>query len=155
MIKVLFVCHGNICRSVAAEFIFKALIKERHLESLFQVASRATSNEEIGNNIYPPMQKALLRQGIAFQAHYAKQITQKDYDEYDYIFLMDSYNLKTIRYVIQNDEKQKIKLLSNFISASKEVEDPWYTGLFDEVVLQLKDYCTKCLEQILKENEER
>jgi len=154
MIKVLFVCHGNICRSVAAEYIFKALVKEKKKESLFEISSRATTSEEAGNDIYPPMKKALAHQNIPFSFHRAQQITLQDYEKYDYIFLMDSYNLQTIRYVIPNDEKHKIMLLSDFVHALKEVEDPWYTGLFDEVVLQLKDYCSKCLNRILKESEE-
>ena len=153
MIKILFVCHGNICRSVAAEYIFKAIVKEKNMESLFQISSRATTTEEEKNDIYPLMKKALTRQHIPFSFHQAKQITLKDYEEYDYIFLMDTYNTRTIRYVIPQDDQHKIMLLSDFVHASKEVDDPWYTGLFDEVVLQLKDYCLKCFTCILKESE--
>lgn len=127
MRKILFVCHGNICRSVMAEFILKNRTKDIYCES------RATSNEEIGNDIYPPAKKCLDKHGIKYDRHHAKRITQDDYDNFDEIYIMDYNNLCNIKYCVE-DKDNKIKMLCN-----EEVEDPWYTGDFETVYYQISD----------------
>lgn len=120
-------CHGNICRSVMAEFILKNRTKDIYCES------RATSNEEIGNDIYPPAKKCLDKHGIKYDRHHAKRITQDDYDNFDEIYIMDYNNLCNIKYCVE-DKDNKIKMLCN-----EEVEDPWYTGDFETVYYQISD----------------
>lgn len=120
-------CHGNICRSVMAEFILKNRTKDIYCES------RATSNEEIGNDIYPPAKKCLDKHGIKYDRHHAKRITQDDYDNFDEIYIMDYNNLRNIKYCVE-DKDNKIKMLCN-----EEVEDPWYTGDFETVYYQISD----------------
>lgn len=129
MIKVLFVCHGNICRSPMAEFIFKDLVKEDDKE--FHIESRATSREEIGNPVYPPAKRKLKEYGILCDGKVAKQITKEDYEKFDYIICMDNNNLRNIRYVVGEDTYNKISLLMEWTGEKKEVSDPWYTGDFE------------------------
>ena len=110
MKKILFVCHGNICRSVTAEFVFKHLIKLNNLESKYYVESRATTREEIGNDIYPPMKRTLINNGISVSRHYATQITLSDYKNFDLILLMDEENMYGIKRIIPEDYLKKIHL---------------------------------------------
>ena len=138
MKKIIFVCHGNICRSVAAEYIFRNISKD------FIVYSRATSCEEIGNDIYPPMKRELIKNNIPFDRHYAKRIDYKDYLDADYIFYMDEENHYSLTRMFGNDNK--IKPIYNWTPSINEIEDPWYTGRFDLVVRQI----TKCVQDILK-----
>lgn len=145
MYKVLFVCHGNICRSSAAEYIFKSLIKENHLESSFCCASRATSREEIGNDIYPPMKRVLINHKIEIEKHYASQITKKDYDDYDLILLMDEENMYGIRRIIPYDLNNRIYLLKDYVGLTGEIEDPWYTGRYEQVYQEIYE----CLERLI------
>ena len=145
MKTVIFVCHGNICRSVAAEYIAKLLLIKYHLDEKFNVISRATSTEEIGNDIYPPMKRALYNKEIPFYSHHAKQINQKDYDEADYIFYMDNYNKRNLSYLI-DDYKGIVEPITKYTSEISIIDDHWYTGQFDEVVNQL----TMCIEDIIK-----
>ncbi len=119
--KILFVCHGNICRSPMAEFILKSLNKGIYCES------RAVSREEEGNDIYPPAKACLRKHGIPFERHYARKITQEDYENYDEIYVMDELNMKNIHRII-DDHDHKIKYLLN-----RDIEDPWWTGQYDKV----------------------
>ena len=137
MKTIIFVCHGNICRSVAAEYIFKNMNNE------YIVLSRATSNEEIGNDIYPPMKRELTRQGIPFDRHYAKRIDYDDYQKADIIFYMDSENLYTLNRMFPNSNK--IFPIYKYTPSISEIEDPWYTGRFDLVVSQIK----QCIKDII------
>lgn len=127
MRKILFVCHGNICRSVMAEYILKSKTKDIYC------LSRATSSEEAGNDIYPPAKRCLDKHHIPYDRHIAKRITQQDYDEFDEIYVMDSYNLRNINYCI-DDRDHKVKMLSD-----KEIADPWFTGDFETVYKQLNE----------------
>ena len=145
MKTIIFVCHGNICRSPAAEWIFKQKLIKYHLDEKFNVISRATSTEEIGNDIYPPMKRALYNKEIPFYSHHAKQITQKDYDNADYIFYMDNNNLRWLCHLI-DDYKGIIKPITYYSSDIDYIDDPWYTGQFDEVVEQIE----KCSEDIIR-----
>ncbi|MBE7013647.1 MAG: low molecular weight phosphotyrosine protein phosphatase [Ruminococcaceae bacterium] len=139
MIKVLFVCHGNICRSPMAEFIFKDLVKEDDKE--FHIESRATSREEIGNPVYPPAKRKLKEYGILCDGKVAKQITKEDYEKFDYIICMDNNNLRNIRYVVGEDTYNKISLLMEWTGEKKEVSDPWYTGDFETAYRDILKGC--------------
>ncbi len=134
MIKVLFICHGNICRSVAMNFIFRNLIKEHRKEKDIYCESRAVSREEIGNDIYPPMKKALTKYNIEYSLHHAQQITVKDYQDYDYFFVMDNENVTRMGSL---GFTKNVYLLKEFVGLKGEIEDPWYTGRYEKVVQEL------------------
>lgn len=140
MKTIIFVCHGNICRSVAAEFIFKNLIKKYHIEDRFKVFSRAVSTEEIGNDIYPPMKRTLNAHDIPFEPHHAKQITKSDYDKADFIFYMDSNNLRLLNFLL-NDCDKKFGIISKYTQNLNYIEDPWYSGEYDIVVKEIEQCC--------------
>lgn len=130
--KILFVCHGNICRSPMAEFILKALVKARGLEDLYYIESAAVSAEEIGNPIYPPAKRCLSQHGVAFdKSKCARQITRGDYARFDRIICMDASNLRLIRRIIPDDPQAKIHLLMSYTGSGRDVADPWYTGDFE------------------------
>ena len=143
MKTIIFVCHGNICRSVAAEWIAKLLAIKYHLDDKYIIYSRATSTEEIGNDIYPPMKHALYRRDIPFYSHHAKQITKEDYENADYIFYMDEYNHRNLLRMF-DDYKHIILPITKYTSELSIIDDPWYTGQFDEVV----DELMICIENI-------
>lgn len=136
MNRILFVCHGNICRSVTAEFVFKDLAARAGVAHLFEVDSAATSREEIGNPIYPMALRTLEAHGIVGARHAARQVTRKDYDHFDHLILMDSENRHGIRRIIPDDPEHKISLLLDHTDATdrahhgRDVADPWYTRDF-------------------------
>lgn len=144
MKTVIFVCHGNICRSPAAEYIMKYLLTRYSIDDQFIVLSRATSREEIGNDIYPPMKMALDEYNIPYDRHYATQITQEDYDKADYIFYMDENNRKWLSFII-NDKRDIVKPITFYSQNISSIEDPWYYGQFDDVV----DQIYRCVEDII------
>ena len=148
MKKVLFVCHGNICRSVMAEFIFKDMVSKADLADEFGIDSAATSREEIGNDIYPPAKRKLTEKGIPFGRHYARRVTAKDYDNYDYIILMDDENTRHIKRIIPDDPEGKISLLLPWAGRRGSVADPWYTGDFETCYRDILEGCTALLEKI-------
>lgn len=146
MIKILFVCHGNICRSPMAEFIMKNLVKD--FKEDFYIESRATSSEEIGNPVYPPAKRKLKEHGILCDLKTAKKMTKEDYKNFDYIILMDKNNLRNIKYIIEEDTDNKISLLLNWAGEDKEVSDPWYTGDFDTCYNDILRGCKGVLKKI-------
>lgn len=130
MKKILFICHGNICRSVSAEYIMKDLAKKNGVE--LYVSSAATSREEIGNDIYPPAKRKLKEKRIPFSRHYARQATMSDYLSYDYLICMDENNMRNLNRMFNNDPDHKIyKLLS------RDVSDPWYSNDFEKLIMIL------------------
>ena len=144
--RVLFVCHGNICRSAMAEFILKALVKARDVDSLFYIESAAVSTEEIGNPIYPPAKRCLTQHGVWFDpAKRARQVTRADYDRFDRIICMDSSNLRLIRRIIPDDPQNKIHLMMSYTGVGRDVADPWYTGDFETTFQDLLEGCEAML----------
>ena len=142
MIKVLFVCHGNICRSPMAEFVMKDLVKKAGLEGKFHIASAAVSREEIGNPVYPPARRELAKHGIRCDGHAAHQITRKELEEYDYIYYMDASNGRYLRRLFGEDAAKCQMLLSH------DVADPWYTGDFTQTWDDVLEGCTRILKEL-------
>ena len=131
MIKVLFICHGNICRSTMAESVFTNIVKTRHIDHLFEINSAATSREEIGNPPYYGTVNKLRREGIPVVPHRAVQMTKADYDYYDYLIGMDTANIRNMNRIADGDPDGKIYKLLTFAGSGRDVADPWYTGDFD------------------------
>lgn len=153
MIKVLFLCHGNICRSPMAEFILKDMVKKQGREDEFYIASCATSTEEIwrgvGNPIYPPARRELAKHGIDCGGKRAVQITEEDYSKYDIILCMDDNNMRNIKYIIPSDPQNKIHKLMDFVGGGN-VADPWYTGDFETTYRDIYAGCTALLKYLDK-----
>ena len=152
MIKIFFVCHGNICRSPMAEFVMKKLVRERGLEKEFLIASAATSREELGNPVYPPAKRKLWEHGMSCSGKTAMQMTKEDYDRYDYIIGMDSMNRRNILRIIKSDPQSKVSLLLDFTDRPHSVADPWYSGDFDAAFDDITAGCRALLEHILSYN---
>lgn len=153
MIKIMFVCHGNICRSPMAEFIFKDMVKNEGLENQIFISSSATSTEEIwngiGNPVYPPAKEELASHGLSCGAKRAVQLKKSDYSEYDLFVAMDSMNVRNIKRIFQSDRDNKIKKLMDFTERGGNVADPWYSRRFDVAYNDIFDGCTALL-KVLK-----
>ncbi len=149
MIKILFVCHGNICRSPMAEFCMKDMVKKAGISDKFEIASAATSTEEIGNPVYPPTKEVLAKHGISCTGKTARQMTKADYEYYDYIIAMDLLNLKNMKIFVGDDPQGKVSLLMSHTQRPGDVADPWYTGNFDKTWLDVLEGC-KCILNELK-----
>ena len=134
MVKVMFVCHGNICRSPMAEFIFKDMVKKNGFEEDFIIESSATSSEEIyngiGNPVYPPAREELAKSGINCDGKRAVQLTKSDYEKYDFFIAMDDNNIRNIKHIFGSDNQNKVYKLMSFTGSNADVADPWYTGNF-------------------------
>lgn len=153
MIKILFVCHGNICRSPSAEFIFKDIVKRRGVADSFYIASAATSTEEIGNPVYPPMRAELARHGIGCEGKRAVQLTRADYESYDLFIGMDGANLRNMHRILGSDPEGKIKKLMDYTHKGGDVADPWYSGRFDIAYADILAGCEGLFESLSnKEN---
>ncbi|MBE7031224.1 MAG: low molecular weight phosphotyrosine protein phosphatase [Ruminococcaceae bacterium] len=131
MTRVLFVCHGNICRSPMAEFVMKDMVERAEMTHEFEIASCATSREEIGNPVYPPAKKKLAEHGISCEGKTARQMTREDYAHYDYIIAMDRYNIRNMARFVGEDADGKVALLLDYTNRPGDVADPWYTGDFE------------------------
>ena len=151
MIRVLFVCLGNICRSPMAEFAMKDLVAREGLTQQFYIASAATSTEELGNPVYPPARRKLAEHGLDCSGKTARQITARDYDEFDYMIGMDHSNLRAMMRRYHNDPQNKISLLLDYTSRPGEVADPWYTGNFDATWQDVTEGCHGFLNKLREE----
>ena len=153
MTRIMFVCHGNICRSPMAEFIFRDMIKRKHLENEFFVASSATSTEEIwgdiGNPVYPPAKAELAKHGISCEGKRAVQLKKSDYDKYDLFIGMDSMNIRNMYRILGSDPDGKIRKLMEYTDRGGDVADPWYSGRFDVAYRDIYDGCEGLLESLI------
>ncbi len=153
--RIMFVCHGNICRSPMAEFIFKKMLEQKGLENAFTVRSSATSREEInwngmGNPVYPPAKAELKKHGISAQGKRAIQLTKEDYDKYDLFIGMDSANIRNMHRIFGNDAQNKIRKLMDYTERKGDVADPWYSDRFDIAYRDIYDGCAALLKELTK-----
>lgn len=146
MTRILFVCHGNICRSPMAEFVMKDLVRKAGLEDRFQIASAATSTEEIGRPVYPPARRKLAEHGIGCGGKTARRLTGADYGRYDLLIGMDSANIRNMNRICGGDPDGKIRLLMAYTDCPGDVKDPWYTGDFDAAWRDVLKGCQALLE---------
>ena len=155
MKRIMFVCHGNICRSPMAEFIMKDIVRRRGIAEDFVIASSATSTEEIwgdiGNPVYPPAKEELRRMGISCEGKRAVQLKKSDYDKYDLFVGMDSMNIRNMHRILGNDPEGKIRKLMDFTGKDGDVADPWYTGNFDVTRRDICEGCEALLDYLLDE----
>lgn len=147
-VKILFVCHGNICRSPMAEFVMKHLVEEEGRSDAFFIASAATSTEEIGNPVYPPARRKLAEHGIACAGKTARQMTKRDYEDFDYLIGMDGENLRNMKRMYNQDPDGKISLLMDYTSRPGSVADPWYTGDFEATWRDVLEGCQGLLNHL-------
>lgn len=143
MVKILFLCHGNICRSVMAEFMMKDLVKKAGREAEFTIRSAAVSTEELGNPIYPPARRELMKHGVAFDDHRARQIDRRDLAWFDRIYYMDASNLRNLRRLFPNEPSERFTPI-----LPRDVADPWYTGDFSATWDDLYEGCVRILKEM-------
>ena len=148
MIKILFVCLGNICRSPMAEYVFKDLVDKENLSDDFYIDSAATSSEEEGNGMYYGTRKKLIEKNINFDNHIARKIKKEDYDKYDFIIGMEESNIRNIKKIIGIDTKNKVYRLLDFSKRPRDIADPWYTGNFDITYDDIYEGCNSLLSYI-------
>ena len=149
MYRILFVCHGNICRSVGAQYILQNLVNLRNIDHAYFIDSAATSSEEIGNPVYPPMKYALEKEMIPVGNHHARQLRNSDYEKYDLLIGMDEENIWNMKRMYSDDPENKIHLLTEYTGHPDVIiEDPWYTRRFSECVAQLEEGCVGLLEYL-------
>ena len=151
MIKVLFLCHGNICRSTMAEMVLKHLVRERNIADCFYIDSAATSREEIGNGVHYGTRRKLAEVGIPCEDHRARQVTKKDYEKFDYLIVMDSNNVRNLNRIIGGDPDGKVYKLLDFTERTgASIADPWYTGNFDETYRDVLEGCEGFLKKVFE-----
>ncbi|MDO4956333.1 MAG: low molecular weight protein-tyrosine-phosphatase [Bacteroidales bacterium] len=147
MKRILFICHGNICRSPMAEFIMKDLVQKVGLENQFYIESAATSTEELGNEVYPPAKRKLAEHGISCKGKTARQITRADYNRFDMLIGMDDWNLRNMKRFWPEDSEGKIYKLMDFTNRPGDVADPWYTGDFEATWRDCLEGCEALLRE--------
>ena len=145
--RILFVCHGNICRSPMAEFVMKDLVKKSGLEDEFYIESAATSTEEIGNEVYPPAKRKLAEHGIGCKGKTARQMTRSDYDRFDLLIGMDEWNIRNMNRICGGDPENKIHMLLDYTNRPGDVADPWYTGNFEATWRDVLEGCEGIFKQ--------
>jgi len=148
MTKILFVCHGNICRSPMAEFVMKDMVKSAGIADDFRIASAAVSAEELGNPVYPPARRKLAEHGISCAGHAARQMNRADYERWDYLVCMDNSNLRRMQRICGGDPEGKMSRLMDFTSRPGDVADPWYTGDFEATWQDVCEGCRGLLERL-------
>ena len=149
MVKILFICHGNICRSPMAEFVMKDLVQKAGLDAQLEIASAATSTEEIGNPVYPPARRKLAEHGIRCDGKRARQLRRDDYTRYDLLIGMDRANVRNMERICGGDPEGKLHLLLEYTARPGEVADPWYTGDFQATWEDVEAGCTGLLQSLL------
>lgn len=149
MIKILFVCHGNVCRSTMSQFVFQDMVNKCGRQKDFQIDSAATSREEIGNGPHYGTVRKLNAEGIPVLHHRARQMTRKDYDRFDYLIGMDSANIRNMNRICEGDPEGKIYKLLEFAGAERDIADPWYTGNFDRTYEDVMEGCKALLKKFL------
>jgi protein-tyrosine phosphatase len=147
--RILFVCHGNICRSPMAEFVMKDLVEKAGVAQQFLIESAATSTEEIGNSVYPPARRKLAEHGISCQGKTARQMTRLDYGRYNLLIGMDSWNIRNMRAISGGDPEGKIRMLMDYTNRPGDVADPWYTGDFEATWRDVLEGCEALLSQLM------
>ena len=147
MHRVLFVCHGNICRSTMAEYVMRHLVRERGIEAEFQIDSAAATRDAVGMGVHRGTREVLKRHGVACGNHRARTMTRADYDRYDLIIGMDQENLYDMRRILRTDPQHKIHLLLDWTNAPRDVADPWYTGDFDTTFADVMTGCVALLDK--------
>lgn len=150
MIKILFICHGNICRSTMAEYVMKHLVREAGVEGEFYIDSAATSTEEIGNGVHHGTRRKLAQVGIPCGDHRARQVTWRDYEAFDYIIGMDNANICNLRRMLKSDPEGKISMMLDYTERPGEVADPWYTGDFEATYRDVLEGCQGLLTRLAK-----
>ena len=148
MHRILFVCHGNICRSPMAEFVMKELVSQAGREDDFYIESAATSTEEIGNEVYPPARRKLAEHGIGCKGKTARQMTRRDYDRFDLLIGMDAWNIRNMTRISGGDPEGKIRMLMDFTDRPGDVADPWYTGNCEATWRDVLEGCECLLRQL-------
>lgn len=146
--RILFVCHGNICRSPMAEFVMKHLVGKAGLEGNFYIESAATSTEEIGNSVYPPARRKLAEHGIGCQGKTARQMTRSDYERFDLLVGMDAWNIRNMTRICGGDSQEKIVMLMDYTCRPGDVADPWYTGDFEATWRDVLEGCQGLLDSL-------
>ena len=149
MTRILFICHGNICRSPMAEFVMKHLVHEAGLDNDFYIESAATSTEELGNEVYPPARRKLAEHGISCKGKRARQLARSDYDRFDLLIGMDDWNMRNILRICGDDVADKVHKLMDYTTRPGDVADPWYTGDFERTWRDVLLGCQCLLNEIV------
>lgn len=148
MKKIIFLCHGNICRSPMAEYVMKDLVKKAELENEFEITSGAVSDEEWFNPIYPPAQRKLREKGVPFGDHSAHKISKAEFDAHDLVIVMDRSNLRWLSRIVGDYPADKVHMMMEYAGASRDVADPWYTGDFEQTYQDVLAGCSGLLQKL-------